>query len=329
MPPPARVDLSALRRPARLRDLVSDFAYVDMYGDVEAPRVVAIVGSRKPRPASLDYAHQLAGQLARRGCVIASGGAIGIDRAAHQGALDVGGRTWAILPGGFPTLSPTENEALFSRIAASGGSIVWTGINRCRPLNASDFYKRNRLLVALADAVVVVQAAEKSGSRHAAGCARVLGRDLWVVAPSPWLDRSSYAGNVAELEHEDGYARPLYDERSLLDALDLGDARGRAQAGGDEVTEVDVQGDVRDDSAELVILRLLRDAGAEALHVDEIGAKTGLAQPAAASALLTLCLEAVVVEGPGGFYRRRPIVRAPAAASRHGGMQHGRGGFPG
>ena len=324
MTPPLRVDLDTLRRPARLRDFVSDFRYVEMYGNVEAARVVAIVGSRKPKPASLDYAHALAGKLARRGCVIASGGAVGIDRAAHQGALDAGGRTWAILPGGHPQVSPGENQALFARIVASGGSVVWTGINRPRGLLSSDFHKRNRLLVALSDAVVVVQAAEQSGSRHAARSARELRRELWVVAPSPWLDRQSYAGNVAELEDGDGYARPLYDEAALFAALALGDGRGEAAVRtGEEVTEVDVHPDTRDDSAELAVLRLLRDAGPEALHVDEIGVRTGLAQPAAALALLTLCLEAVVVEGPGGFYRRRPI-RSATAAGRFGGSPQGR-----
>ena len=140
------------------------------------------------RRAPLKYTRKLAGELARTGAVIVSGGAVGIDGAAHQGALDAGGRTWVVAPTGHELCFPPEHQGLFDEIARGPGAMIWPFAPRAAPHRPA-FLARNRVLVALADAVVVVQAGPRSGALHAASWARKLGKPLWVVPVAPWNER--------------------------------------------------------------------------------------------------------------------------------------------
>jgi DNA processing protein len=309
--PPAlrRYDLHAIDLPPRLRQVDRKLDALDVIGNLDAPRAVAIVGSRGPTDQSREYATHLAGELARRDVVVVSGGAVGIDKAAHEGALDAGGRTWCVLATTHPQITPPENVDLFHRIAANGGSLVWIGAGR--KLARSHFLQRNNVLVSLCDAVVVIQAAEQSGSRNAASCARRQHRALWVAAPPPWHERAKFRGNILELRKPGTHA--LIDEDELFRSLELSSgpvpelAQAQARKGPAVEPAPLPPPPPREDKVELAILRTLHDAGDTVLHVDEIVAKSALPYPAAAAALLTLCLEAVVVEGPGGFYRRREV----------------------
>lgn len=143
---------------------------------------VAIVGSRRATPYGLAIAERLAGDLAARGVTIVSGLARGIDTAAHRGALDAGGRTLAVLGSGVDRIYPPENRALAARIAERGA--VLSQFAPGMPALAHHFPVRNRLLAALALGVVVVEAAEASGSLITAGHAADLGREIMAV-PGP------------------------------------------------------------------------------------------------------------------------------------------------
>lgn len=316
MPPaPRRYDLHASDLPPRLRQIDRKLDALDVIGSLDAPRAVAIVGSRTPTDESRGYAMRLAGELAQRQVVVVSGGALGIDQAAHEGALAAGGRTWCVLATTHPQITPPENVDLFHRIAEGDGTLVWIGTGKT--LARGHFLQRNEVLVALCDAVVVVQAAEHSGSRNAASCARKQHRPLWVVTPAPWHERAKFRGNVLELRS--GSASPLMDDDELFRSLELSGAPGRLvapQARPQPRLPHRPPPAPREDKVELAILRALHEAGDAVLHVDEIVARSALPYPAAASALLTLCLEAVVVEGPGGFYRRREVAASATAASR-------------
>ena len=159
------------------------------------PRV-AIVGSRAATPEAAIFTRELAGGLAAQGVVIVSGGAAGIDAAAHEGALDASGETWAVLPTGPGELFPKENEPLFARIAAGPGALLYPFPAGTRAMR-HNFLRRNGILVALADVVVVVQAALQSGARNAAKWARDAGKPLFVVAGPPWSD--AFAGCLEEI----------------------------------------------------------------------------------------------------------------------------------
>ena len=187
--------------------------------------MVAIVGSREATDAAKRYATELAGCLANRGAVVVSGGAFGIDAAAHRGALGASGRTWVVAPTGHLRCFPVQHEGLFQGIARGPGAMIWPFAPRF--VHRPCFQGRNRVLVALADAVVVVQAGLPSGALNSAKHARKLGKPLWVVPLSPWEAPSS--GSLRLLE--DG-ARPLTSAHLFLSSLGLAGSGNRPTSAG-------------------------------------------------------------------------------------------------
>lgn len=141
--------------------------------------VVAIVGARAASRAGVAAAEALAGDLARAGVVVASGLARGIDAAAHAGALDAGGTTIAVLGTGIDCVYPEENATLFDRIATAG--LLLTEFPPGVLPFPGNFPKRNRIISGLSRAVVVVEAAEKSGSLITARLAADQGRDVMAM----------------------------------------------------------------------------------------------------------------------------------------------------
>ena len=137
---------------------------------------VAVVGSRRATPYGLEVAERLGAALGARGVTVVSGLARGIDSAAHRGALEAGGRTIAVLGSGVDVIYPPENRRLAGRIVESGG-VVSQFAPGTRPL-PYHFPERNRVIAGLALAVVVVEAAEKSGALITAGFAAELGREV-------------------------------------------------------------------------------------------------------------------------------------------------------
>lgn len=141
---------------------------------------VAIVGSRRASHAGLSAASQLAEQLATAGYTICSGLALGIDAAAHQGALQ-GGRTAAVLASGIDRASPHCHLELARRISVQG--CVLTELPPGTPPSKAQFPRRNRIISGLASATIIVEAALPSGSLHTAAAALEQGRDVFVL---PW-----------------------------------------------------------------------------------------------------------------------------------------------
>lgn len=292
------VHLTALdpQYPSRLRGLTDAPASLTTCGgSLEAERVVAIVGSRDATPAASVFARDLASTLARLGVVVVSGGALGIDAAAHRGALAAGGRTWAVAGTGHGAVFPEQHAGLFEEIARGPGAMVWPFAPDYR--HRSAFLARNRVLVALADAVVVVQAGFPSGALRAASIARTLGRPLWVIPAPPWLD--GFRGSRLLLDR--GGARPLLFVDAFL--ASLGPLALRA-APPEALEPIPPARPLNQSEAAAL------DATSTApLHLDEIASRAALSAQAASAALLTLALENVVVEGPPGFFTRRNAAR--------------------
>ena len=140
---------------------------------------VTIVGSRRASGYGLRVAEALAHDLAVCGVVVVSGMALGIDAAAHRGALDAGGRTIAVLAGGPDVVYPARHRGLHARIG-DRGAVISDRPPGTRP-QRHDFPVRNRLMAALASVVVVVEAAERSGSLVTANLALELGREVGAV----------------------------------------------------------------------------------------------------------------------------------------------------
>jgi DNA processing protein len=147
---------------------------------------VAVVGGRRASPLRRAAARALGAGLAAAGWSVVSGGAVGVDAAAHGGALDGGGRTVVVLGCGLDVAYPRANAGLFARALAAGGSVVSEhppGV----PPRPAHFLPRNRLIAALAAAVVVVEAAEGSGSLSTAKAAGGRGGGRVLVVPgAPW-----------------------------------------------------------------------------------------------------------------------------------------------
>ena len=142
---------------------------------------VAIVGARAATTVAMRRAHALAKHLAGRGVHVVSGGALGIDGAAHRGALAGGGATTVVLGSGVDVLYPERHAPLFEQVVAGGGAIVSMFPTGTLPRRWT-FLRRNELIAALADAVLVIEADVRSGSLSTARAATKLGR---VVAAWP------------------------------------------------------------------------------------------------------------------------------------------------
>ena len=141
---------------------------------------VAIVGTRKPTSYGREVASRFARELAQAGVVIVSGLALGIDATAHRACLDSGGTTIAVLGNGLHRLYPVANRALGERIIHEGGAVISEYPEGTEPY-PSNFLQRNRLVSGLADAVVIIEAASRSGTLNTAMHALGQGRDIFAV----------------------------------------------------------------------------------------------------------------------------------------------------
>lgn len=203
--------------------------------------VVAVVGARAASRAGTAAAEALAGDLARAGIVVASGLARGIDAAAHAGALDAGGTTIAVLGTGIDCVYPEENAALFGRIATAG--LLLTEFPPGVLPFPGNFPKRNRIISGLSRAVVVVEAAEKSGSLITARLAADQGRDVMAM---PGLTAGG-RNRGAHALLRDG-AKLVESAVDILQEMGIGHPRGLAR----ETSEI-VEFTVDDIAAELKI----------------------------------------------------------------------------
>ncbi len=152
--------------------------------------MVAIVGARNASALGRKFADILARDLGFAGLVVASGLARGIDAAAHEASLAVG--TVAVVAGGVDVIWPPENEGLYARIREQG--VILSDMPLSVAPKAKHFPRRNRLISGLARGVVVVEAAEKSGSLITAQCALEQGREIFAVPGSP-LDPRARGSN--------------------------------------------------------------------------------------------------------------------------------------
>ncbi len=185
---------SAPTFPARLAELADPPSFVDVRGQL--PRsvpAVAIVGARRASEAGRDIAHALGRAAAEAGLWVISGGAVGIDAAAHNGALVGAGQTLAVLGTPLSSPGPRTNRRLFEAILDGGGG--W--LSECdAPPDRLAFCRRNRMIAALADWVVVIEGHERSGTRYTLRAARQLGRRLAAVTWAPGDPRGAQAAWV-------------------------------------------------------------------------------------------------------------------------------------
>ena len=143
-------------------------------------KTVAIVGSRKPTAYGRNIANKIANRLAEVGIVVISGLALGIDSVAHRGVLERDGLTIAVLANGLDMVYPAMHRSLAERIISSGGAIISEYPINTKPL-PWQFLARNRIISGLADVIVVVEAAQRSGTLSTASHGINQGKEVFAV----------------------------------------------------------------------------------------------------------------------------------------------------
>jgi DNA processing protein len=255
---------------------------------------VAVVGTRRPTALGREVGRAIARGLAASGVPVVSGGAIGIDAAAHRGALDAGGRTVAVLGSGIDVDYPRSNGRLLAEVAATG--TIVSEYSPGVPAEPHRFPARNRLIAALSRGVVVVEGAQRSGTRITAEHAIELGLEVFAV-PGPVT--SPLAETPLELIREG--ARLVRGAEDVLEDLGIVPAEQPEGAAPIGLPEVE---------------RRVFEALRTALLPDAVGRETGLPMADAVGALVRLELRGLV-RGNGGRYertfagRRRPAGRPP------------------
>ncbi len=238
-------------------------------------KTVGIVGTRYPSVSASNFTYRLSQALSQNGMVVVSGGAIGIDTAAHKGA---NGRTVVVMGCGLDKTYPKENRGLFREILNKGGLILSEFPLGTLP-NPGNFPARNRVISALSDVVVISQSPSKSGALITARWALDQGKDIWVIPGDPY-DSRNYGSNKLIYEG----ARPLYDISEFL--KDISDNNTHFTAS--HPTDLNEK--------ESYILEILK----EEKHLDEIVELVG---DDAYSLLVNLQIKGYIQELPGKIFR--------------------------
>lgn len=253
-------------------------------------RSVAVVGSRTSTAYGDNLAGDIAAGIAERGFAVVSGAAFGIDRAAHLGALAVGGRTIAVLAGGVDRPYPAAHTALLQHIA-SVGSVVSEAPPGWAPTRPR-FLLRNRLIATMTSGTVVVEAGLRSGSLNTARCAELHSRPVGAV-PGPVTSAVSAGCHQAV---RDGLAVLVTDAAEVVDLMGVLGADSAPHVSG-PVRPEDRLGPVE----ALTFAAVPHRAPAS---IEDIACAAGLTPLEVMGALARLELEDFVVQGNGGWKRR-------------------------
>jgi DNA processing protein len=242
---------------------------------------IAVVGSRNPTAQGSDNARAFAKHLSQAGITVVSGLALGIDGAAHEGALAGLGGTIAVMGTGADRIYPARHRALAHRIASEG--LLLTEFELGTPPLAENFPQRNRIIAGLSRGTLVVEAALPSGSLSTARAALEAGRDVFAIPGSIHSPQSR------------GCRALIKQGAKLVESADdvTSELQGRSNATPAEDTTP---------AAESPLLRAL---GHEPTTLDALGARTGMSTADLNAQLLELELDGRVARLPGGLFQRR------------------------
>lgn len=247
-------------------------------GVLEGP-CISIVGTRTASSYGRAVARKFAQAFASAGVTVISGGALGIDEETHEGALEAGGKTAAVLGHGIDHVFPASHAPLFERIRSSGCLVSQFAIGK--PSLRENFPLRNQLIAALSQAVLVVEAPQKSGSLITTSYAAELGREVFVVP-----------GNIT-MESFRGSHALLRDGASLVDHPDQ-----ILESLGIDATPAAIRPDHAFAGAQAEIINAI---GADCLKAEQISARTGLSSQDVMSELTMLEIEGAIIRGDGGY----------------------------
>ncbi len=272
---------------------------------------LAVVGSRRCSVYGREQADRFAAGAAQAGLCVISGGALGIDTAAHHAALRAGGRTIAVIGSGLNNPYPSENHALFDRIADSGAGAVISELPMSAPPRPENFPSRNRIVSGLALGVLVIEAALRSGALITARlAAEDHSRD--VLAVPGRVDAATSAGCHKIIR--EGWATLVTSVTDVLDAL--GDAGQLLKAGiehspgnpGNPTTRTSPSSEQKATlfaQTQTDAQKLVLEALTEPLDVDQLADKTGLPIHVLQADLTLLQVRGSVGKSGVSYFRRR------------------------
>jgi DNA processing protein len=261
--------------------------YVD--GRVPETVSVALVGSRKASATGIETARTLGFALAERGVCVVSGLALGVDAAAHVGAVEAGGGTVGVLGCGIDVVYPRTNRNLFDAVGRHGALVSEYYLGEA-PL-AWRFPARNRIIAGLASTVVVVEAPEQSGALITARHGLDAGRDVWAVPGPPGVRECRGSNGLLA----DG-AGVLWDIPEFVEAVT---PQGRDESGAPVST---VPAALPETEA-----AVLTGVGLEPRGVDAVARRSGVKMPEVLPALALLELKGFVRRDGVGAYVRRAL----------------------
>ncbi|MCS6918174.1 MAG: DNA-processing protein DprA [Fimbriimonadales bacterium] len=245
---------------------------------------IGVVGTRKPSAYGRMVAERFTRDLCEAGLTIVSGGALGVDTVAHRTAVEAGGRTIAILGSGLGDLYPSENRALFRRIAESGGAVVSEYHWHASP-DAWRFPVRNRLIAAWGLGALVVEAPQASGALITARLAAEYGREVFAVPGG--IDNPKSRGCHALIK----------------------DGAALAECAEDILNALKIQAEPRERTLSLPMLtetqeKLLNALDLEPRHLDALARQVGLPVHTAQAELTMLEMQGLARRMPGGAFVR-------------------------
>jgi len=253
---------------------------------------MAIVGARRCTYYGMEQAERFGQLLGRAGFTIVSGGARGIDTAAHRGVLSCEGRTIAVMGCGLRETYPSDNEKLFEQILATDSGAIISELPMSTDVKSANFPRRNRIISGLSLGVLVVEAARRSGALITARLAAEQGRDVFVL---PGRVDSPLSQGANELIRDGAILT-----QNLEDILEhLGEV-GRKMAPTEAPATQPVPAGL--DAAENALLTALRPGP---LGMDELARRTGLDSGKVASAMTMLVLKGLIVQQPGNIFAIR------------------------
>ncbi|MGY3568361.1 DNA-processing protein DprA [Vibrio paucivorans] len=265
---------------------------------------LAMIGSRNASLQGLQIAKEYASAFTKHGLVVTSGLALGVDGHAHDGALRAGGKTIAVLGSGLEQIYPARHRKLASRVVESGALVSeFRPDTKPRP---EHFPRRNRIISGLSVGVLVVEAAEKSGSLITARYAAEQGRDVFAI-PGSIHSPTSRGGNLLI---KNG-ACLVQSEQDVLDEIDTLvnwsiDNRASSQPDlfNDKSEQPRENGKEFNHNEELPFPQLLANVGIEATPVDILASRTNIPVHEVMMQLLELELSGHVVAVSGGYIRK-------------------------
>jgi len=279
--------------PPLLKEIYDPPVVIYCYGEKEilSEPCIGIVGTRKPTPYGRTVTEKISSELAERGLVIVSGLARGIDSYAHHASLNAGGKTIAVLGSGIDYVYPKENVSLYKKIADSGAVI--TEFPPGSPPHSFHFPIRNRIISGISLAIIVVEAAKRSGSLITARLALEQNREVMAVPGNVTSEYSHGANWLIKIG-----AKPVTNWIDVVE--ELPSPLKEEILSKEKKREKEI---VKLSSEEKKVLSILKPD--EKIHIDLLSQETDFSISELLSILLSLELKDMIIQYPGKYFQRK------------------------